>query len=145
MLGATIVLPTAKCAWAQIIIGGVRGAKLQKLDDVLPELQKQLEEAFQRAGQAGARAGKAGQSSGGLRPEKPAADPQQPLGLGANQGAVVPTVDAGSVGARAGVMTIDVLVKIGDKSVSIDHSAFINLVKDQKENEPMDLVVVRKG
>jgi hypothetical protein len=148
MLGATMLLPTANYASAQIIIGGAGGAKLPKLDGVPPELQKQLEEAFQRAGAGqggGFRGGWAGMSWGGLRLEKPAAELQTQLGLEANEGLVVASVDPNSVGAKAGVMASDVLVKIGDKSVPNDHSAFIKLVKDQKENEPMDLVVVRKG
>src|SRR5262249_8707586 len=139
VLSAAMLLPTGNFASAQIIIGGAGGAKLSKLDGVPPDLQKQLEEAFQRAGQAGARGGKAGLSWGGLRPEKPAAELQTQLGLEANEGLVVAAVDPNSVGAKAGLKASDVLVKIGDKSVPNDHSVFIKMVKDLKENEPMDL------
>src|SRR4051794_36097514 len=103
LLGAVMLLPTANYASAQIIIGGAGGANLPKLDGVPPELQKQLEEAFQRAaaGQGGIRGGKAGMSWGGLRLEKPAAELQTQLGLEVKEGLVVASVDPNSVGAKA--------------------------------------------
>ncbi len=112
-------------------------------------IQKQLEEALRREGivpdQPGIRGGRTHLRWGGLRLEKPSADLQGQLGLEENEGLVVAAVDVNSIGAKAGLKANDVLVKIGATQVPNDPAGFAKLVKDQKANEPIDLVVVRLG
>ena len=82
---------------------------------------------------------------GGLRLEKPSPDLQAQLGLEENEGLVIGAVDPNSIGDKAGVKANDVLLKIGAAQVPNDAAGFAKLVKDQKADEPIDLVVVRKG
>jgi len=145
-LGVSALLSLAGQASAQII---VPGGKVPPIDGIPPQLQKQLQEIFQRAaagqGQPGIRGGKAGMRWGGLRLEKASPELQTQLGLEANEGLVIAAVDPNSVGAKAGVKASDVLLKIGATPVPNDAVGFAKLVKDQKENEPLDLVVIRNG
>jgi len=82
---------------------------------------------------------------GGLQLEKASPDLQAQLGLEDTEGLIVAGVEPNSVGEKAGVKTSDVLLKIGAQTIPNDAEGFGKLVKDQKENEPIDLVVIRKG
>lgn len=82
---------------------------------------------------------------GGVQLKKVAADEQEKLGLPENEGLVIAAVDANSIGDKAGLKANDVLVKINNKMVPSDPTAFAKLVKDQDPAEAMDLVVLRNG
>jgi membrane-associated protease RseP (regulator of RpoE activity) len=70
---------------------------------------------------------------------------QEELGLADNEGLVVAQVEADSGAEKAGLKANDVLVKINNKVVPSDVDRFSKLVKDQKADEAIDLVVVRDG
>jgi PDZ domain len=114
-----------------------------------PDLQKQLQEAFQRAAaaqaQPGVRGGRSQLRWGGVRLEKPSPELQAQLGLEEKVGLVVAAVDPTSAGDKAGLKVNDVLLKIGATPVPNDVAGFAKLVKDQKADDPVDLVVIRKG
>lgn len=119
-----------------------------KIEGLPPDLQKQLQEAFQRAGQGmpgGGARGVQGARWGGLRLEKPSPELRAQLGLDEKEALVVAGVDKNSLGDKAGVKANDVLLKIGKQAVPSDLTEFAKLVKEQKSNEPTDLVVIRKG
>jgi hypothetical protein len=114
-----------------------------------PEIQQRLQQAIQRAGtvqaQPGIRGGKAQLRWGGLRLEKPSPEMQAQLGLEDKEGLVVVGIDPNSVGDKAGVKANDVLLKIGATPVPNESAGFAKLVQEQKPDEPIDLVVIRKG
>jgi len=82
---------------------------------------------------------------GGVRLDKANAKLQEQLGLAEKEGLVVVGFDANSIGEKAGLKKDDVLVKLNDKVVPNDATSFTLLVKDQKADQPFDLVVVRNG
>lgn len=142
-LGVAALVAFADQVSAQIIL---QPGQVPKID---PNLQRKIQEAFQGAGaglgQPGIRGSTAGMSWGGMRLEKPSPELQAQLGLDEKEGLVVASVAANSPAAKAGVKATDVLLKIGKHVVPRDADGFAKLVKEQKENEPIDLVVIRKG
>jgi len=82
---------------------------------------------------------------GGVRFDKASAKLQEQFGLGDKEGMVVIGFDPNSIGEAAGLKVNDVLVKINNRAVPNDVTGFALLVKDQKAEEPFDLVVVREG
>jgi membrane-associated protease RseP (regulator of RpoE activity) len=112
------------------------------------QLQKELQKALEQAGAAQPGRIQPGTNAmrwGGLQLKKVAAADQEKLGLPENEGLIVTGVDAGSVGEKAGVKANDVLVKLNGKGVPSEVTFFTKLVKDQKADEPFDLVVIRDG
>jgi len=154
-------------AYAQV---DPRTVPAPKLDRVQDELQKQLDRVLKDLGQQDAQAAdqlrkllqearqqpafqrKMRQPAvvgnprwGGLQFKKVDAELQEKLGLPDNEGLVVIAVDPNSPADKAGLKVNDVIVKLGDKAAPSDPLSFANLVKEQKANEAIDIVVLRDG
>jgi hypothetical protein len=82
---------------------------------------------------------------GGLQFKKVDAELQEKLGLPDNEGLVVIAITPNSPADKAGLKVDDVIVKLNDKAAPSDPLSFANLVKEQKENAAMEIVVVRDG
>ncbi len=119
--------------------------ELQKAQ--IEQLQEALDEAInQPAFPPGPRGNfSAGMNWGGARLAKVDAAMQENLGLPENEGLLITTVDAESVAAKAGLKANDVLVKINNKAVPNHLDGLTSLVKDQKPDARIELVVVRDG
>jgi len=158
-IGACLLFSFAMPAFAQNIDTPLPLPKgqldqMRKFDKLQQQIQRmqnrqiqEIERALEQAGQlpVGPRAGGGGMRWGGAKLEKANAELQTQLGLGENEGLVVTAFDPNSIAEKAGLKAKDVIVKIGDKSVPNDPDTFAKLVKDQKADAPIDVVVVRNG
>jgi PDZ domain len=86
-----------------------------------------------------------GMAWGGMKLDKVNKDTQEKLGLPEKEGLIVNGVEPNSAAEKAGVKLNDILVRVGDNGVPGDFDAFSKIVKDQKADGPLDLVVVRDG
>jgi membrane-associated protease RseP (regulator of RpoE activity) len=117
-------------------------------NEQIEQIQRQLEALRKQAAlqrQPRAAFGTNAFTWGGVRLNPVDAALQEELGLAENEGLVVAQVDADSAAEKAGLKANDVLVKINNKVVASDVDRFSKLVKDQKADEAIDLVVVRDG
>lgn len=87
----------------------------------------------------------AGMAWGGMKLDKVSKDMQENLGLPEKEGLIVNGVEANSAAEKAGVKINDILVRVGKTAVPNDFDAFSKVVKDQKPDADIDLVVVRDG
>jgi hypothetical protein len=149
-VGASALLVLAGQAAAQVIIPALPlnpRVKQPKIDG-LQDLQKQLDDAFGRAGaglQPGGGVNDGSMRRGGVRLTKVDADLRAKLGLEEKEGLVVASVDPNSAADKAGLKADDVLIKIAGKSVPSELESFSKLLKDAKVDESADIVVIRKG
>jgi hypothetical protein len=109
----------------------------------LEQMQRAFEQGFPQARRPDLNGGAI--QWGGVRLGKVDAALQDQLGLPENEGLLVNAVDAKSPGDKAGLRPRDVLVKLNNNAVPNTLAGFAKLLKDQKADDPMDLVVVRNG
>lgn len=133
---------------AQIVVPNFPQPGLGKLQkEQLEQLQKALDALNQPGVPPGFRGNPAfgGLTWGGMRLAKVEKSMQEDLGLPENEGLRVASVDANSAAEKAGLKQNDILVKLNNKPVPSDFDSFGKLVKGQKVDDPLDIVVVRDG
>lgn len=87
----------------------------------------------------------AGQPRLGVQIEKVSAVLAEQLDLPKDSGIVIADVTAGGAAEKAGMKKNDVLLKLADKDVPTDPTAFVEMVGKLKAGEKIDAVVLRKG
>ena len=143
-LTASAVLSLANQASAQKV---PPGQPVPNLDGLPEELQRRIQQMIGEAQRQKGRPAEFGPvlAWGDARLTPVDAKLQEKLGLPENEGMVVTVVAPNSAAQRAGLKVDDVLVKINNKAVPTGIEEFVKLVKDQKQDEAIDLVVVRNG
>jgi len=95
--------------------------------------------------QVGANPGDARKGRFGVRIEAPGEALAAQLDLPNGQGMVCADVPADSVAGKAGIKPHDILLEVAGKPVSSNPAEFINQLKDVKADQPVDVVLLRKG
>jgi membrane-associated protease RseP (regulator of RpoE activity) len=81
----------------------------------------------------------------GVRVEKPSDVLAAQLELPNGQGLVCIDVPAESPAGKAGIKPNDILLEVGGKAVSSDRDEFVKALREVKPDQPVDVVVLRKG